>query len=217
VQPLRARLDDDRVPNQVVGFGAPWQAISLVLRRVALRRLTFLAFSLTSIQSTVMAFLVIYLVRELNIDFTTAGAIFAASQLAGALFRVLIGWLADRYLGTKLPLVTLAVAASVSLLAMGTLSPDSALGAVTLLSVALGASSFGWNGVFLAAIANLAGSQGVGTATGGSLFFLYGGLVFGPIVMSGLVTATGGYALPFFVIGLLGLVSALNLFRPERE
>jgi MFS family permease len=216
VQPLRARLDDDRVPNQSVGFGAPWQAISLILRRVALRRLTFLAFSLTSIQSTVMAFLVIYLVRELEIDFTTAGAIFAASQLAGALFRVLVGWLADRYLGPKLPLVTLAICAALSLFALGTLTPDSPLITVTLLSLALGASSFGWNGVFLAAIANLAGVHGVGTATGGSLFFLYGGLVFGPIVMSGLVTATGGYEVPFLIIGLLGMLSALNLLRPDR-
>lgn len=216
IQPLRDRLDDDRDPNTKIVFSSPWRAIRSVALDRRLRRLTFAAFSLTSTQAIVMTYLVVFLIQELGIAFTTAGAVFACSQAAGATVRVLMGWLADKALGARTTLVMMGMVSSTGLVGLTFLSPDSPLLVIVTLSVILGAASFGWNGVFLAEVASEARSKSVGEATGGSLFFLYGGLVFGPMIMSLLITMTSGYTVPFFAFAALTWVACLNLFRTKQ-
>ena len=165
IQPLRARLDDDRDPTAALAFASPWHAVRKVLRDVPLRRLTVVAFCLTNIQAIVMAFLVIILVKQVELEFTLAGAIFAASQAAGAALRITMGWIADRALGTRATLVMLGLASSVALVALTTLGPQSPLPLVIALSVTAGSLCFGWNGVFLAEVASLAAPHEVGAAT----------------------------------------------------
>jgi sugar phosphate permease len=214
VQPLRSRLDDDRDPSAPIAFSSPWHAVRMVLQHARLRRLILVAFFLTSTQATVMTFLVIFLVQEVKLELALAGAIFACSQAAGALLRVIFGWLSDKALGARPTLVALGIGSSVALVSLALLGPGSPAALVIGLSVAVGALSFGWNGVFLAEVANLAGPTQVGTATGGSLFFLYGGLVFGPIVMSSLITLTGGFTVPFYCVAGPTIIASLNLLRP---
>jgi MFS family permease len=213
IQPLRARLDDDRDPTAALAFASPWHAVRKVLRDVPLRRLTVVAFCLTNIQAIVMAFLVIILVKQVELEFTLAGAIFAASQAAGAALRITMGWIADRALGTRATLVMLGLASSVALVALTTLGPQSPLPLVIALSVTAGSLCFGWNGVFLAEVASLAAPHEVGAATGGSLFFLYAGVVFGPLMMSLLITLTGGYNIPMYGVAAVTIAACLNLLR----
>lgn len=211
IQPLRARLDDDRDPNVRLRFASPRLAICTVLRLPALRRLTLVAFFLTAIQSVVMAFLVIYLIEEIGLTFTLAGAIFGTAQAAGAVMRVMMGWLSDRTLGARSALVVLGLLSSCALVSLTLVDAQSPQPLVVAICVAAGCMSFGWNGVFLAEVANLADQKDVGTATGGSLFFIYGGIVFGPIVVSSLITMSGGYELPFYALALLTSAASLNL------
>lgn len=213
VQPLRARLDDDRDANASVAFAAPWGAIARVIGDVALRRLTLVAFCLTSIQAIVLTFLMIILVQEVGLEFTLAGSIFAASQAAGACGRIIMGWIADFAVGARATLAVLGLGSALVLAALVTLGPTSSLSTVVVLSVLAGVLSFSWNGVFLAEIAKSSSPAEVGTVTGGSLFFLYGGIVFGPIATSALISLTGGIATPLLLVAALTIVASANLFR----
>lgn len=214
IQPLRSSLDDDRDPQASVAFASPWHALRKLLTHVPLRRLTLVAFFLASIQAIVMTFLMIILVQEVGFEFTLAGAVFATSQAAGVALRIIMGWIADRALGAKLALVVLGIGSSLAFVALTHLGPESSVALAVGLSIAVGAMSFGWNGVYLAEVVRLAGPDDVGTATGGSLFFIYGGIVLGPIVMSALVTLSGGFTVPIVGVAIATTLASLNLLRP---
>jgi len=74
-----------------------------------------------------------------------------------------------------------------------------------------GASAVGWNGVFLAEVARSAPQGQVGTATGGTQFFTFGGAMAGPPVFTAIVSATGSYAWGFAFFALVPLVISLRL------
>ncbi|MFT4563278.1 MAG: MFS family permease [Gammaproteobacteria bacterium] len=215
IQPLRAKLDDDRDPNSPLAFASPWHAIKRILNDTALRRLTITAFCLTSVQAIVLGFLMIILVQEVGLEFKLAGAVFGASQASGAVLRIAMGWVADKALGARRTLVVLGLGSAVALVSLNLLGPDSPLAMVIAISIVTGALSFGWNGVFLAEIVSLANPAEVGAATGGSLFFLYGGIVIGPILMSLLITLTGGFTIPLYGVALVTAMASLNLLRPH--
>jgi cyanate permease len=213
IQPLRSRLDDDRDPSAPIAFASPWGAIRKVLNDTRLRRLTFVAFCLTTIQAIVLTFLIIILVQEVHLDFVLAGAIFGGAQASGAALRIIMGWAADRALGARPTMVALGISSAVGLVGLTLLEPGASLPLVVGVSVVVGSLSFGWNGVFLAEVANLADPAEVGATTGGSLFFLYGGVVLGPLVMSLLITLSGGFSLPLYGVACMTIMASLNLLR----
>ena len=215
IQPLRATLDDDRDPHTPVAFVSPRHAVRKILTDTSLRRLTLTALCLTSVQSIVLTFLIIILVQEIGLGFTLAGAVFGTAQAAGALSRILMGWVADKALGARHTMALLGAGSALAVFFLTTLGPDSSLAIIILISVATGALSFGWNGVFLAEVASLADPKDVGATTGGSSFFLYGGVVIGPALMSFLVTLTGGFTLPLYIVAAVTALASLNLMRRD--
>ncbi len=217
LQPLRTRLDEDRDPTAPIAFASPWHALYKLLQHIALRRLTLLAFCLASIQSILITFLMIILIQQVGLEFQLAGAVFAASQAAGVVLRIIMGWVADRVLGAKPTLVALGIGSSVSFVLLTQLGPGTPVLFTVCLSIAVGAMSFGWNGVFLAEVVRLAEPDDVATATGGSLFFIYGGVVLGPSVMSGLITLSGDFSLPIVGVAIATCLASLNLLRPARN
>ena len=219
IQPLRTRLDQDRNPMLSLEFISPRFAIQSIIEKVPLRSLTSAAICLTTIQSAVMAFMVIYLVQEINLSFSTAGAIFALSQASGAITRVGVGWLADRKLGAKRTLSLMGVSSAVSIATLSLMDANSPHMFIIANCMLLGCFSFGWNGVFLAEVANISDPKEVGVATGGSLFFIYGGMVFGPLLISALIRLSDGYVFPFFLIATITILASLNLLlnHPEKN
>jgi len=213
IQPLRGALDDDRDPRTRLTFVSPWGAILAVLKNPPLRRLITVAFCLTTIQAIVLTFLIIILVETLGIEYTLAGVIFATSQAGGATLRIVAGWGADRHFGARKTLVFLGIGSALALVALTSLAPSTPLLLTVMVSVVIGALSFGWNGVFLAEVVNLAPPSEVGAATGGALIFLYGGIVVGPAALSLLVTLTGGFSAPLLGVACITLIASLNLLR----
>lgn len=212
LQPLRQSLDDDRDPRTRLGFVSPWGAIRAVFGNPPLRRLIAVAFCLTTIQAIVLTFLIIILVESLGLEYTLAGAVFATSQAGGAGLRIVAGWIADRALGARGTLIVLGFGSTLALLALTLLGPATPLPAIIAVSVIVGTLSFGWNGVFLAEVVNLAKPAEVGTATGGALFFLYGGIVAGPAALSFMVTLFGEFAEPLRLVAVATLLASANLY-----
>ena len=216
IQPLRARLDDDRDPTHRVRIDAPGQSVRLVVTTPRLRPIALVAFSYGAMQLSLFAFLVTYLVERGGTDLVTAGLLFSVMQGAGFVARIGWGWVSDRWISTR-PLLALLGAGTVAstVVAMG-FSDAWSLAGLAVASAALGLTAVGWNGVYLAEVSRAVPMDKVGLATGGVLMFTFVGVVLGPSTFGAIVAATGSYTAAFIAMDVLVLATVVTLVvRPR--
>lgn len=79
--------------------------------------------------------------------------------------------------------------------------------------VAMGVTAIGWNGVFLAEVARLAPAGQASTATGGALFFTFGGVLIGPSLFAAMYARLGSYAATFAVAAGLALLGTIFVWK----
>ncbi len=215
VQGARPAWDDDRLPG-ARARRRPLGGLGLVWRHGALRALALMTFCFAAVQLCLTTFLVTLLVEDLDRSLVLAGVLASAVQVAGALGRVLWGWVADAMGGGLRTLGLIGVISMGCAAATGLLTPAWPTGAVIAVLVVFGVSAIGWNGVFLAEVARLCPPGQVGAATGGALFFTFGGVAVGPALFSALVPWLGGYAVTFPAIGLFALAGTVMIWRARR-
>ena len=102
------------------------------------------------------------------------------AQGGGVVARIVWGAVADRWGRPMVLLGLVALAMGLAALATARFTPQWPPAAVAAVCAAFGATAIGWNGVYLAQVARLAPPGKAGDATGGSLVFTYGGVLFGP-------------------------------------
>lgn len=220
-QTIRAQLDDDRDPTRAISAKAPLRALQLVLTTPAIRDMGVCSFFFGAMQLCLTTFLVIYLTTAKSMGLALAGTILAVAQVAGVAGRIGWGWLSDRFIPPRrlLGLLGLAMgAAGITFAAAGTTWP---VAAFMLLAAIFGASAIGWNGVFLAEVANLAPAGQAATVSGASLFITYAGVVVGPPAFAQVVARTDSFSVAYLAIGsvmvLVGLFLILTRSGPSRR
>ena len=82
---------------------------------------------------------------------------------------------------------------------------------IYVFSFVLGGSTHGWNGVFLAEVADQSPDGESHNWTGGVQFLIYGGVAVMPPLFGLIIVATGGYTIPFFIIAGCALAASLVL------
>ena len=217
IQPLRARLDDDRDLAHRVRIDAPGQSIRLILMTPRLRPIALVAFSYGAMQLCLFAFFVTYLVEHVGLDLVTAGLLFAVMQGAGFVARVGWGWVSDRWMSARPLLAALGAGTIASTVAATAFSDAWPLAGLAAASVALGATGVGWNGIYLAEVARAVPLDKVGLATGGALMFTFVGVVLGPSTFGAIVAATGSYAAAFIAMDALVLATVVALVIGPRS
>ena len=80
IQPLRARLDDDRNPAHRIRISAPAQSVRLILTTPRLHPIALVAFSFGAMQLSLFGFFVTYLVERVGLDLVTAGLLFSGKR-----------------------------------------------------------------------------------------------------------------------------------------
>ena len=211
VQPLRAPLDRDHEPSQTISLGtlcsrANLQAPFTVLREASgLGRLTVTGFAFACVQGCFLTFLVTFLMEEAGFSLASAGFVFSATQMAGFLARVAMGWVADRIGSGPLTLLALAGGGFATMLAVAAIGPGWPLVAVIAVGSAAGVAATSWNGVYLAEVARLAPAARVSEATAGSTFFVFIAYFVAPIMFATAVSAVGSYRACFAVVALIPL------------
>ena len=201
-QPLRAALDADRQPAQPLALQALFKPIGMVLGQPSLRALAACSFLFSAVQVSTTAYMVTYLNESLGMTLLAAGAALSVSQLAGVVWRIAWGAVADRGLGprnTLMLLATLMMAGSVLTALLQPQWPTLLIWAIVAL---LGASAIGWNGVYLATVARQAPPGQAGVATGGTLLFTFMGVVCGSPAFGALAGASGSYRIAFAALAL---------------
>ena len=210
-QPLRARLDADRLGAAAPGQGNPLTSLRLVLSHPVLATLAACSFLFSMVQMSLTTYLVTFLHQDLAYSLVGAGLVLAFAQMGGVGGRVAWGYLADRWLGAMRMLIVLAALMVTCALAATTLGPASPRALVIAILVAFGASAIGWNGVYLAEVARRAPPGMAGVATGGTLACTFLGVVLGPLAFGLWSEHFGAFRSGFAVLAAVALTAGLML------
>lgn len=205
LQPLRRRLDHDRVPGARFqgGFFGP---VRLVLGQSTMRRMAFLAFLYSAVQMTMIAYLVTYLIEVVGLGLVAAGMVLAAAQLAGVAGRIVWGAASGTVIDARRLLIALGIAMSGASLATAGFAPGWPPLAIYATAALFGATAIGWNGVLLAEFARIAPPGQAGPATAGAVFLTFGGVVVAPALF-GLLLAVGiGYTGGFIMLAMIAMI-----------
>lgn len=215
IQPLRERLDDDRKRGHPISIRGISASFRLVAQEPGLRLLAVVSFVFAGMQMCTSAFLVTYLVDAFSMPLVQAGTALAAASVGGIIFRIVWGWIADKWVPPRLMLGLLGLAMAIMSTTVGSFTITTPYWLVLLSSFALGSTAIGWNGVYLAEVARLAPPGKAGAATGGCLFFTFVGVVIIPVAFGLVQQMTGKYQSAFiaaagacFIVGIVLTLTA---------
>lgn len=165
-------------PAARLGVRAVLSQLADALRIPFLKRLAFMALAFNSLQAGTTTVLVTYLTDDVRVSLVVAGGLLSINQAAGLLGRLGWGVVADWSRRPVLVLTLLGMGMALFSIAMIAFDSTSSMFLLTGAVLLLGLTSSGWNGVFLAEVARIAGAGRVSSATGCcSAFALAGGAV----------------------------------------
>ena len=213
---MRDEFDNDRDSTRKFQLSDFKGTIGLVLRRGELRSLALGCFAFVGLQTTFIAYFVIYL-TELGFSLIEAGTVFSLATAVAIPGRILWGWISSSFINPRVMLGFLAIFMFITVSLTGMFSANWASWVIVVVSTSVSATVFSWHGVTLAEAARLAPSSMRGAVTGGVLSFgQFGGLIL-PLIYSLCLSITGSYQLGFFVcaapalaVGVLLLQSTLK-------
>lgn len=212
VEGWRAPLDAHRQANGAKP--APFASLRLVFEMPALRRLGIVSLALASVQFAFSAIFVTYLQEARQASTVLAGSLLSTAMVISVVSRVLLGATADR-LGGRRMLFAMSILMAAAAIVL-TASAEASLLTIAITGVILGATSFSWNGVYLAEVASAAPRDAVAVATAGTMFFVFLGGFIGPALVSTSISAAGSYEAGFAVLAALAAFGAVILKLPER-
>lgn len=214
VQPFRAAFDSDRQPDYPLSPADAFARLRVILATPAYRQLFLGAVFFVGLQSSFSSFFVIYVVGDTAIDLAAAGRIFAIAQALAIGARIGWGWVGARYLPARTVMGVLGIGMGLAAILMAQFSPTWSDIAVTAVAALMAVTVLGWQGLIISEIARQVPLGEVGPYTAGilSTASLSGALF--PIVMSGIFTATGSYALGFVGLGVLAAAGGIMFLTP---
>lgn len=190
-------------------LGAPLAAVALVWSHTILRWVALASFAYSAVQLCLTGFLVTYLVTELKLSLVLAGTLLSTTNAAGALGRLVWGWLADRLRSGSAALLVNGALAIVGALATAAAAAHWPVALVGAAAALFGFSAMGWNGVFIAVVARQSPPEKIASATGGALAVTYAGVLVGPSLFAVLHQHSGlSFGQSY---GLLALVTAAGI------
>ncbi|MBC7781187.1 MAG: MFS transporter, partial [Proteobacteria bacterium] len=185
----------------------------------ALRWLALSGFWFAFIQRCMLTFLVSYLYLVAGYSLVQAGALLALYQAAGGLTRPVWGLIADRTAGPPV-LIALTLSTIVTCLALFWLDARWPPLLVTLVVAVLGATSYGWNGVYHGEATRIAPAGEIAMITAGTSSFAYAGVLAGPALFAFGYHLSGSYPAMFGSLALaagVGLACLVQAIRCSRE
>lgn len=215
VQPFQPRLDREKGPanrawaRTFLSPAALRRSAAVIGSHPQLPLITGLGISFSIAQASVTAFTATYLVTQRAKDLAEAGFLVAILLAASTLARIALGWLADRWRRGLLLLLLLSLAASIALV----LLVASAAGPSWLLYpcvAVIGATSLGWNGIYMAELARLSPPALIGDVTSAANLFGFAGSFCGPLIFAVVAGRMSSFDWPFLLVA--AQLAACGLF-----
>jgi MFS family permease len=196
IEPVRARYDYGLKPDAPLTIAKAFAPVAMVIRDPRLRSMCVCGLVYGGVQITLVTYLVTFLIEDFALSLVFAGVVMAVSQVASVAGRIAWGVLADRLLNRRAMLGLLGIGMGLSALAALAAGPSWPAWLLFVYAAAFGATAVGWNGVFLAEVARVAGER-TSEATGGCLFFTYLGVVITPLVFNTVLALSGTYSVAY--------------------
>jgi len=208
--PLRPRWDIKRTLNARVSSSFV-AGPKLVWANPRLRALALMGFCYSTMQLSLMTFLVVLLVEDVLWSVVAAGSAASLVQGVGALGRIGWGVVSDRLKGGVPVLILIGGVTIMSSLVVSTLTPAWPSWVVLIVFSIFGVAAIGWNGVFIAEVVRSAPSGKEGLATGGALTLTFAGVVVGPSLYAFFHSFFGSYSETFLLLSAFPLVGMILL------
>jgi predicted MFS family arabinose efflux permease len=184
-----------------------------VLRHPPLRALSLVTCVYALAQQGFLTFVVARLYLELGLSLALAAGLLAASQVACVVARITLGHVADRWVSPRVLLSVMGLCMALNCLALGLLPRDASFAVITLVVIACGATTMGWNGVFFAQLLRTVPREDLVASSGGTQFFIFFGGMLGPVLFSALVQQGGSHALGYLCLAGVTALAALAMLR----
>ena len=217
IHPLRRTLDDDRAPNYPISFSNVFGNIKLVWNHPTLRPISLVAFTYATIQVTLFALYVTFLVEKVGYSLIEAGWLYAVMQGSGIVARIGWGALTDRWVSSRIALACLGIGAVIGTSILAHATEHWSWSSMVALSTLLGATAVGWNGIYLAEIPRQVAQEDVSSATSGTVAFSFFGIVVGPASFAAIVAWSDSYLLPFGMFNAVVLASVVYLLLSQAK
>ncbi len=212
---LRRRWDDQANPRHPIS--APWEGLRIVVASKSLRELCIVGFCFGVVQVGVIAFLVLFLVEEVEFTMATGGMALSLINLLGAGSRILWGWQADHLKNSLLVVATMGIITAIIIAVFAFAIPEWPRWLVFCILSVFGFSTFGWSGIVMANIAKRAESDKIAETVGGALAFMFSGAWVGPSIGSLILQLTGNYRYVFTFLSVAALIGAAMAIRASRH
>ena len=206
IQPYRETWDADRGQGDQKQPGV-WATVTLVWCAHDLRWLSIVGSLLSAIQRCLFSFTVIYLVVEHRFGLLEAGVMLSAIQFGGFASRIFWGWTADRIGSGFAVMMLICLISVVTTVALTLFDATWPRPVALIFFFVLGSAAAGWNGVFHGEAARLSPPGMAGAIAGGTSFFMFGGVLFGPSLFALAYGGIGSYALTFWSLTAVSLLS----------
>jgi len=206
--------------EQLTSSGPPLRpAIGPLLRDRRLLILALYSFVFNGAQGSTVSYLSLFGHQDVGLSIPAAGVLLAMLLAGGSVGRIGWGILSDRVGGRGTIMVAIGVLAVVSIVVTGFVRPSTPYGAILGLAFLLGLSAAGWNGLYFAAVSEVAGAAAAATALGLGLMVTYLGPFVVPPLFGLLADYTHSYEASWLALGawaVLGTVLALIIRRDEK-
>ncbi len=185
-----------------------------ILRNRNLWLISVYALAMLAAQFTFTLYLVVFVTERLGVSVVTAGTLLALAQ--GVAVGARIGWgiVSDRLFGGNRIAAMAIIAAMAGLSAIGFsfIRAGVPLWLLAVGALLLGASSIGWQGLYITAVSEQAGQAAAGTALGLSLTLGQVGNLTIPPLFGLLADATGSYQPAWLALGVFILLATLPIY-----
>lgn len=176
------------------------------------------AVAMLAAQFTFSLYLVVFAHERLGLSVVASGSLLALAQAVAVGSRIGWGVVSDRLLGgdRMRAMAIIAVIAGASSIVFSFLHAGVPLWTVAIMTIFLGASAIGWNGLYVTSVSELAGQEAAGTALGVSLTVSQIGLFVGPPLFGLIADHSGSYQPAWLALGFFILVGTLPIHLVSR-
>ncbi|CAM3580662.1 MFS transporter [Cytobacillus oceanisediminis] len=192
--------------------------IKIFFQNSKLVRLSILSFFFVGAQFSYFMYLVLFLNLDLNYSIAASSFLLALSQASGAIGRVIWGAASDRS-GDKRKVLSLIGILSSIFLVLLSLSPFFSMPYLLMaaITIILGFTISGWNGIFQAAIIEYGGEKTAAVSSGVSLTFTYLGIFLFPLFFGWTKDLFSSFSLSWVILSICLILSTILIYKDQRS
>jgi MFS transporter, ACS family, hexuronate transporter len=200
------------------------ESIKDILRNKRLKKIIFIIIFFIWVQLSVMTYIVLYLHDSKNISLSFSLLCLAILQIGGVVGRAAWGVISDQLFNRNRGgiLALIGLISGLLVFSLGVLSENTPLLLIASISLLLGITTQGWNGMFVLMISEVVRKEQIGLASGIGLATVYLGAIFGTPLSGWIIDITETFetmwiisGITIFVIGIITIFLKLDITSNE--